>query len=124
MELDNHTARTQNKVFEQFSSGDELGFHKTVVPVRLMQYGHDNLVSRSQAKRLLLRFERFKVVMLDFAEVAVIGQAFADEVFRVFDSMHPEVEIVAINTSVEVKRMIARVNATGSSNSKSSQSRI
>jgi len=54
------------------------------VPVKLAQYGNDKLVSRSQAKRLLARVELFKVVMLDFTNVPTIGQAFADEIFRVF----------------------------------------
>jgi hypothetical protein len=84
MELNNHTSRTLKKVFDQFTSDDALGFTKTVIPVRLAQYGEDKLVSRSQAKRLLARVERFKTVIFDFTEVESIGQAFADEVFRVF----------------------------------------
>lgn len=108
MVLHNHTSRTTKKVFDKFSSGDDYGFTKTVVPVKLMRYGDDNLVSRSQAKRLLGRFDRFKVVILDFASVASIGQAFADEVFRVFRLKHPEVELVPIHASSEVKRMISR----------------
>lgn len=111
MQLHNHTARTLKKVFDKFSSEPDYGFSKTVVPVKLMRYGDDNLVSRSQAKRLLARFDRFKVVVLDFSEVATIGQAFADEVFRVFELQHPQVEIVPINTSADVKRMISRASA-------------
>ena len=113
MVLHNHTARTVKKVFDKFSSEDDYGFTKTVVPVKLMQYGDDNLVSRSQAKRLLARFDRFKVVVLDFHEVASVGQAFADEVFRVFKRAHPEVEIVPVRTSSEVKRMISRAESLG-----------
>ncbi len=108
MVLHNHTARTTKKVFDRFSSGEDYGFNTTVVPVKLMRYGDDNLVSRSQAKRLLTRVERFKVVMLDFAGVTTIGQAFADEVFRVFRLKHPEVELVPMHTSSEVRRMISR----------------
>ena len=113
MVLQNHTARTIKKVFDKFISDDEYGFTKTVVPVKLMRYGDDALVSRSQAKRLLARFERFKVVMLDFSGVAMIGQAFADEVFRVFRSKHPEVDLIPIHASSEVKRMISRAEALG-----------
>ena len=111
MNLHNHTARTTKKVFDKFSSGDDYGFNKTVVPVNLMRYGDDNLVSRSQAKRLLARFDRFKTVVLDFSGVAAIGQAFADEVFRVFKHKNPGVEIVAIHTTAEVKRMISRAES-------------
>lgn len=113
MTLHNHTARTLKKVFDKFTSDEDYGFTKTVVPVKLMRYGDDNLVSRSQAKRLLSRFDRFKVVVLDFAGVASVGQAFADEVFRVFRAKHPEVEIVPLHASSEVKRMISRAEALG-----------
>ncbi len=113
MKLHNHTARTTKKVFDKFTSDEEYGFNKTVVPVKLMQYGDDNLVSRSQAKRLLARFDRFKIVMLDFSGIASVGQAFADEVFRVFKSKHPEVELVPIHASSEVRRMISRAQALG-----------
>lgn len=116
MVLHNHTARTVKKVFDKFTSDDEYGFTKTVVPVKLMRYGDDNLVSRSQAKRLLARFDRFKVVMLDFSGVATIGQAFADEVFRVFRSKHPDVDMIPIHASSEIKRMISRAEALGASN--------
>ena len=118
MFLHNHTARTLKKVFDKFTSDEDYGFTKTVVPVKLMRYGDDNLVSRSQAKRLLSRFDRFKVVVLDFSGVSSIGQAFADEVFRVFNSKHPEVEIVAIHSSSEVKRMISRAQLLGADDAK------
>ena len=109
MELGNHTASSVSKVFKQFTSGDDFGFTKTVVPVRLAQYGDDNLVSRSQAKRLIVRFEKFRTVVLDFKGVVLIGQAFADEVFRVFPLAHPEVELMSLNANKEVGQMIAHV---------------
>ena len=112
MELGNHTSRSVNKVFKQFTTGDDFGFTKTVVPVRLAQYGDDNLVSRSQAKRLIARFEKFRTVVLDFKGVALIGQAFADEVLRVFPLAHPEVELVPLNANKEVSQMIAHVLET------------
>jgi len=108
MELNNHTARTTKKVFDEFA-GDEYGFDKTVVPVRMAQYGDDALVSRSQAKRLLARIDRFKVVLLDFKGVDTIGQAFADEIFRVFVQEHPEIEISDFNANPRVEEMISRV---------------
>jgi hypothetical protein len=113
MRLHNHTARTLKKVFDQYTSGDDYGFNKTVVPVGLAQYGDDKLVSRSQAKRLLARVELFKTVIFDFASVATIGQAFADEIFRVFASQHPNIELTSIHASSEVKRMIERAKSGG-----------
>lgn len=112
MKLYNHTSRTTRKVFDQFSSDDdEYKFNKTMVPVKLAKYGDDNLISRSQAKRLLARIELFKVVILDFKDVPTIGQAFADEIFRVFANQHPNVQLMPTHANSEVKRMIERVTA-------------
>jgi anti-sigma regulatory factor (Ser/Thr protein kinase)/uncharacterized protein (DUF1330 family) len=108
MKLDNHTSRTVQKVFDQFAGPEEYAFTKTVVPVRLARYGDDRLVSRSQARRLLNRVDRFKIVIFDFDEVDAIGQAFADEVFRVFASAHPEIELQPINMTARVRQMVKR----------------
>lgn len=110
MKLHNHTARTTKKIFDQFTSDDDYGFNKTVVPVDLARYGHEQLVSRSQAKRLLARVELFKKVILDFKGVEAIGQAFADEIFRVFARRHPAIEMTSIHANSSVKRMIDRAS--------------
>ncbi len=106
MKLNNHTSRTCKKVFDQYSDEEDFGFIKTVVPVRLAQYGNEKLISRSQAKRVLARVELFKCVVFNFESVPTIGQAFADEIFRVFTNAHPEIQVVPINANSDVKRMI------------------
>ena len=106
--LSNNTNRTAKQVFDNFSTDDDYGFTKTVVPVRLTQYGDDKLVSRSQAKRLLVRVEKFKIVLFDFDKVESVGQAFADEIFRVFQAQHPEIELIFENTCKQVHQMITR----------------
>ena len=111
MRLNNHTSRTTKKVFSEFSSGDDIGFTKTVVPVRLAQYGDDKLVSRSQAKRLLDRVDRFRTVLIDFDGVAVIGQAFADEIFRVFRNSHPGIDLYAVNANTDIQDMVVRAQS-------------
>ncbi len=109
MRLRNDTTRSAKEVFDAFASDDDdYGFTKTVVPVRLAQYGDYALVSRSQAKRLLAGLDRFKTVVLDFDKVDSIGQAFADEVFRVFTNQHPNIALVEKNPNPEVQRMIIR----------------
>ena len=108
MNLGNHTARTDKKVFDEYSSGDDYGFTKTVVPVKLAQSGEDQLISRSQARRLLARVELFKTVLFDFSDVETIGQAFADEIFRVFATQHPDIELHPISANSETSRMVAR----------------
>jgi len=108
MKLHNHTSRTVKKIFDQYTSGEDYGFNKTVVPVNLAQYENDKLISRSQAKRLLARVELFKIVIFDFIGVESIGQAFADEIFRVFALQHPNIELAIIHASSNVKQMIER----------------
>ena len=93
---------------DRFSSGDDYGFNKTVVPVNLAQCGNEALISRSQAKRLLARVELFKTVLFDFRGVKEIGQAFADEIFRVFANHHPEIELLPLHANAEVVQMIQR----------------
>lgn len=68
-------------------------------------------MSRSQARRVLARFNRFQEVMLDFKGVPRIGQAFADEIFRVFKNEHPEVAIYPVRTTPDVQAMIDHVRA-------------
>jgi hypothetical protein len=114
MKLSNNTSRTSKQIFDDFSSGDNYAFTKTVVPVKLAQYGEETLVSRSQAKRLLARVDRFKVVIFDFADVSTVGQSFADEIFRVFKNQHPDIELTRVNTSKEVEQMIRRATSENS----------
>lgn len=111
MKLNNHTARTCKKIFDEYSSGDDYGFTKTVVPVKLAQYGQDKLISRSQAKRMLARVDLFKTVLFDFSGVETIGQAFADEIFRVFANAHPHVEVIPVHANGEVQQMIHSVRS-------------
>jgi len=107
MSLKNSSTRTPKEIFDRFAD-DNYGFTKTIVPVFLAQYGDEQLISRSQAKRLLGRFDRFKMVVLDFKGIKSIGQAFADEVFRVFVQAHPEVILAEINANETVQGMISR----------------
>jgi anti-sigma regulatory factor (Ser/Thr protein kinase) len=111
MKLNNHSSRTCKAIFEQYSSGEDYGFTKTRVPVRLAQYGEDKLISRSQAKRLVARVDQFKTVFFDFEGVETIGQAFADEIFRVFAKSNPEIEIIPVNTNPQVQGMISAARA-------------
>ena len=109
MVIETDSQRTVAEVFNAYSSGpDEYAFAKTVVPVRLAQVGDQNLVSRSQAKRLLQRIDRFRNVVLDFTDIGSIGQAFADEIFRVFAIAHPDVELIPTNATPAVQQMIRR----------------
>jgi anti-sigma regulatory factor (Ser/Thr protein kinase) len=109
--VDASTKRTPAEVYNEFCAtpGEEepgMAFRKTHVPLRLAQFGTDQLVSRSQAKRVLARFDRFSEVLIDFTGVPFIGQAFADEIFRVFAKQHPHVSIIPMAACREVMQMI------------------
>ncbi len=108
MQLTNNSSRTVKSVFDKYASGSEYGFDKTVVPVTMARYGNELLVSRSQAKRLLARVDRFKIVIFDFSGIDQIGQAFADEVFRVFKNKHPEMQLYFSQATPPVEDMIIR----------------
>lgn len=94
-------------VFDQYSD-KEIGFGKTIVAVALSADPNDPHVSRSQAKRLLMGLEKFNTIILDFKGVVYVGQAFVDEVFRVFKNEYPKIEIQYINANEDVDLMIKR----------------
>lgn len=96
-------------VFHKYQSTENTyAFDKTEVRVRLYTMG-TIYVSRSQARRILQGLDKFKLVILDFDRVPTIGQAFADEIFRVFRIKHPDIDIRSVNMNEAVQFMIGRV---------------
>ena len=109
MAIDIKSDRLLTDVFNAYTDGpDDFQFNKTVIPVRLAQYENEKLVSRSQAKRLLTRIEKFQNVLFDFEGVSIIGQAFADEIFRVYANKHPGTQLLPMNMTDEVNNMVQR----------------
>lgn len=109
MEIEKISDVSISEVFDKYTAtDDDYGFSKTYIPVRLVDHEGVLLVSRSQAKRLTARFEKFKEVILDFEGVEEIGQGFADELFRVFAKQHPDVELLPIKMNDKVKKMVYR----------------
>lgn len=99
---------TMRDVFNAYI-GDATKFRRTHVPILVSRYPNEQLVSRSQAKRILARFDQFSEAMLDFDGVDQIGQPFADEIFRVFAKAHPQVRVVWMNANPDIEKMIAYV---------------
>lgn len=106
LSLDLHTTRDLVSVFEAFTEDGD--FVRTIPRVELVQHGSEFL-SRSQAKRFALGLEQFKHVVLDFTGVDLVGQGFADELFRVWQSDHPEVKLTVTGANRGVALMINRV---------------
>lgn len=103
-----NSERKMKDVFDAYTAGEEedFAFNKTVIPIRLAAYEGERLISRSQAKRILNRIEKFTNVVLDFNGIDTIGQAFSDEIFRVFARKHPQIHLEAVNLTEEARRMV------------------
>lgn len=101
--------RRLENIFKEYA-GETFKFDKTKVIVKL--YKTDtNYISRSQARRILSGLEKFKTVILDFHNVDTIGQAFADEVFRVWQNRHPDIKIQYQNSDENIVFMIKRAGS-------------
>jgi len=97
-------------VFQGYTSPGEDGVHdfnKTEIKVKLYALGGVH-ISRSQARRVLAGLDKFRVIVFDFDKVPVVGQAFADEIFRVFQHKYPHIRLETVNMSEGVKFMVER----------------
>ncbi len=103
MQLENGTKRAIKDIMDKYSTVDE-GFIRTEIPILEACQGNEP-VARSQARRICMRLDSFKEAVLDFNEVEMMGQGFADEIFRVFHNAHPEVVLTPINMNAFVNKM-------------------
>jgi len=108
MSMSRDAERELKSIFDEYTDLESFEFSKTDVLVHLSQLHEENFISRSQAKRVLFELEKFKHIMLDFKGVRVIGQGFADEVFRVFQNKYPNIQISYRNANNNVEFMIKR----------------
>lgn len=98
-----------NGVFKEYQTDPtEHAFDKTKIQMKLYTLGTVH-VSRSQARRVLAGLEKFKSIILDFDKVRTIGQAFADEIFRVFKNTYPDIQITPTNMNETVRFWVERV---------------
>ncbi len=100
------TKKDLTALFNEFSNVN-YQFSKTKVTVKLFERGAE-YVSRSQGRRLLFGLEKFQTIYLDFKNITAIGQAFADEIFRIFKLEHPSISILPLNAAPSVMFMIKR----------------
>lgn len=108
-QIANNSAKHLIDVFRQYQSDpEEKAFDKTEIQVKLYMMGTIH-ISRSQARRVLAGLDKFTLIILDFDKVPNIGQAFADEVFRVFKKSHPNIQVKPIHMNEAVQFMIERV---------------
>lgn len=108
MSLANNSQKQISQVFDKYSNVDG-GFSKT--SVLLKHVFESPPVSRSQAKRVCNRLENFAEVTLDFDGIEWMGQGFAHQIFVLFASEHPEVELLTTNMNDAVLQMYRHVTA-------------
>lgn len=108
MEIANDSPRMTAQLFDQFCGGDDYVFYKTRFFLSLAAL-EGSLVSRSQAKRVTARFEEFGEVELDFIGIESIGQAFADELLRVWPLAHPNTKLLVANADDAVLKMVGHI---------------
>lgn len=100
------TQRTPESTFDALAPPErDFDFTRTEIPADL---AGTELVSRSQAKRVLARCEHSKEVTVDLSRVTSISPAFADEAFRVWPSQHPGVTVSHQGASAAVRSQIDR----------------
>ena len=113
MKIQPTSTHTIKEVFDRYSTEqDDYAFRRTHLLVALAQTDDALLISRSQAKRVMARCDRFREVGLDFRGVESIGPAFADEIFRVWRRAHPNITLAPSGMNEEVEKMIRRALAT------------
>ena len=109
MSLSNFSNRSAKEVFDQYSN-DEGAFATTRIPIKNI---FDSApISRSQAKRICERLDKFEKVILDFDGVGWMGQGFAHQLFVVFQNAHPEVTLLPENMDESVESMYRHVVTT------------
>jgi anti-sigma regulatory factor (Ser/Thr protein kinase) len=107
-EIDRNSRTRLENVFAEFAPEKyDFQFQKTRVLVKLLRQDY---ISRSEAKRLMHNLDKFSEIELDMRDVQNLGQGFADEVFRVFATAHPNIVIRFINASDVVTAMIKHVS--------------
>jgi len=107
-------------VFSEYS-GDIFEFDRTKVAVRLYKMG-DIYISRSQARRIMTGLDKFNLIKLDFKHIYTVGQSFADEIFRVWQSYHPNIKIEVVNTNDNIDFMVKR--ALGNNRTSENQAKL
>jgi len=106
--ISNSTTKHLSDVFNKFVvNPGEPGFNKTEILVRLFTQG-TIYISRSQARRILFGLDKYESIVLDYDKVGTVGQAFADEIYRVFKNNFPNIKIESINMIEPVKFMVER----------------
>lgn len=108
--IDPDTDRSLKGIMDEYTDADTFEFSTTRTVVRLFEFD-SAFVSRSEAKRLTRNLDQFAEVIVDFKGLEEIGQAFADEIFRVWQSENPDIRLLPVNMNDGVRSMVERARA-------------
>ena len=103
------TPRTLDAVLRAHHGAAGHGFARTQVPLHLLAGSGGVLASRAEARRVAARLAAFEHAEISFAGVTDIGHGFADELFRVFSSDNPGLELQPTGMNPGVQAMVASV---------------
>ena len=106
MSLSNFSHKKTSEIFDIYSNIDG-GFSKTRIPLK--NIFESSPVSRSQAKRICNRLDKFKEVVIDFDGLTWMGQGFAHQIFVVYQKEHPNIKLTPINMCEPVENMYRHV---------------
>ncbi len=106
MSLSNFSHRNPQEVFDLYANIDG-GFIKTKIPLK--NIFDTSPVSRSQAKRVCNRLDKFKEIVIDFDGIQWMGQGFAHQIFVIFSREHPDMQLIPINMNEDVTKMYVHV---------------
>lgn len=101
-------------IFSKYTD-ESFEFSKTDVKIQLFKMSTE-YISRSQARRILSGLEKFKHIALDFDGIKMAGQAFCDEIFRVWQTKYPAKVIEYKNANANIDFMIKRAIKTNPHN--------
>lgn len=111
-EIEKKSQKSISELFHEYSlDHDALSLDTTAIPIKLYALG-EVWISRSQAKKVLEGLNKFKKIIFDFKGIDLIGQGFADEIFRVWQNSHPDIILEAINANENVEFMIQHAKNT------------
>ena len=105
--ISRNSKRKLEDIFNLYAPAEyEHRFEKTRVFVKLY---NKELISRSEARRMLNGLDKFKEIIIDFLGIRSIGQGFADEIFRVFRKAHPDIAVRIENLNPSLQPIISHV---------------
>ena len=106
MSIDINSNRSLKDVCRDYRLKKNSGFAESHILVDLAVFNEEAFLSRIQARRVLSKLDKFSEITLDFMNVKIVGNAFVDEIFRVFHEKYPDIQLEYINANSDIEFMV------------------